>query len=475
MSSEGNETVPMLSRGAQGRPKAPERIIHLGLGNFTRAHQAWYTQHAPDGDSWGIAGFSGHGPRMKRALDPQDDVYTLITSGAQGDEFEVISSVSSVHPGVDMDALRSLFANPAVSIVTSTVTEAGYVRDHNGDLDVANPAVVADLGKLKDDPKTPELDTTPVRVVAGLLARRGAQAGPITILPCDNLAGNGRAFRKVVEQAIAEVDPSLLAWTRDNVAWATSMVDRITPATTQDDIDIVEQAKGWHDNAPVRTEPFHEWVVAGEFPSGRPAWDAAGAVITDDVTPYEQRKLWMLNGSHSTLAYCGSLFGYESVAEAVGDPTLRAWINEWWDLAGRYVSVPTDEYRAQLLERFANPNIHHLLLQIASDGSQKLPVRIVPAALRALKDGVVAVPAARAIAAWILFLQRFEGKLADVNKDEVVPLAKACAVGGAGADRDAVKRVVAYVDQGLADSSAFVDEVIRQIGEVGDMAARHAS
>ncbi|WEV41832.1 hypothetical protein OZX57_07765 [Bifidobacterium sp. ESL0682] len=303
------------------------------------------------------------------------------------------------------------------------------------------------------------------------MARRNAGAGPITVLPCDNLAGNGAAFRKVVEQAIAEVDPSLLDWTRLNVAWGTSMVDRITPATTSADIELVERTKGWHDAAPVRTEPFREWVIAGEFPSGRPAWDEVGAVITDDVTPYEQRKLWMLNGSHSTLAYCGPLFGCETVADAVADPTLRSWINEWWDLAGRYVSVPTDEYRRQLLQRFENPNIRHLLMQIASDGSEKLPVRIVPAARKALEDGASALPAARAIAAWILFLNRFSDELADViNKDKVVSLAKPCFTSDGNIDGEAVRHVIAYLDRGLASSSSFVDEVVQQISEVGKAA-----
>ncbi|WEV69575.1 mannitol dehydrogenase family protein [Bifidobacterium sp. ESL0775] len=468
-----NASIPAISRQRDGRPAAPERIVHLGIGNFTRAHQAWYTEHAPDAAQWGIAGFTGRGPRMRDLLNGQDDVYTLITSGATGDQFEVISSISSMHSGSDTTALRARFADSGISIVTSTVTEAGYMRTHNGDLDIDNADVAADLQALKSDPQADGLKTVPVRMVAGFLARRSAGAGPITVLPCDNLAGNGAAFRKVVEQAIAEVDPSLLDWTRVNVAWATSMVDRITPATTSADIELVAHAKGWRDAAPVRTEPFREWVIAGDFPAGRPAWDEAGAIATDDVMPYEQRKLWMLNGSHSTLAYCGPLFGYETVADAVSDPTLRSWINEWWDLAGRYVSVPTDEYRKQLLQRFENPNIRHLLMQIATDGSEKLPVRIVPAARKALKDGASAVPAARAIAAWILFLRRFSDKLADVNKGKVVPLAAACADADGNVDENAVRQVVTYLDRGLAGSSSFVDQVVRQIGEVGKAAETH--
>ena len=296
-------SLPRLTRAEHGRSAAPIRIIHLGIGNFTRAHQAWYTEHAPDAAQWGIAGFTGRSRRMVDKLDPQGNVYTLITSAPEGDSFEVISSISSMHEGGDMEALRKYFVDPNVSIVTSTVTEAGYKRDAHGNLNVHDTDVSEDLAKLRNDVNASELSTVPARIVAGLEARRAAGADAITILPCDNLAGNGAAFRRVVEQAIEAVDPTLLEWTRDNVAWATSMVDRITPATTDAELRTVAETKGWYDAAPVRTEPFLEWVIQGDFPKGRPAWDEAGAVITDDVEPYEQRKLWMLNGSHSTLPY----------------------------------------------------------------------------------------------------------------------------------------------------------------------------
>ena len=307
-----------------------------------------------------------------------------------------------------------------------------------------------------------ELSTVPARIVAGLEARRAAGAGAITILPCDNLAGNGAAFRRVVEQAIEAVDPTLLEWTRDNVAWATSMVDRITPATTDDELQTVAETKGWYDAAPVRTEPFLEWVIQGDFPKGRPAWDEAGAVITDDVEPYEQRKLWMLNGSHSTLAYVGPLFGHESVAEAIADPKLQSWVNEWWDLAGSYLSVSSDDYRAKLLERFSNPRIHHHLFQIATDGSQKLPVRIVPVAKHALAEGREITAPARAIAAWIVFLRRFgDTQAKDVNLDEVKKLANSGDVTSA----------VSYLDKDLGANTVFTNKVNELVHELSSTTA----
>ena len=455
-------SLPRLNRAEHGRAAAPVRIIHLGIGNFTRAHQAWYTEHAPDTAQWGIAGFTGRSRRMVDKLAPQDNVYTLITSAPEGDSFEVISSISSMHEGGDMAALHKYFADPNVSIVTSTVTEAGYKRNPHGDLDVNDTDVSEDLAKLRNDVNVSELATVPARIVAGLEARRAANAGAITILPCDNLAGNGAAFRRVVEQAIEAVDPTLLEWTRDNVAWATSMVDRITPATTDAELQTVAQDKGWYDVAPVRTEPFLEWVIRGDFPKGRPAWDKAGAVITDDVEPYEQRKLWMLNGSHSTLAYVGPLFGHESVAEAIADPQLRAWVNEWWDLAGSYLSVSSDDYRAKLLERFSNPRIHHHLFQIATDGSQKLPVRIVPVAKHALADGRDITAPARAVAAWIVFLRRFGNTEAkDVNLDEVRKLAV----------NDDVTPAVSYLDKDLGANATFTNKVSELVNELSSATA----
>ena len=445
-------SLPRLNRAEHGRAAAPVRIIHLGIGNFTRAHQAWYTEHAPDTAQWGIAGFTGRSRRMVDKLAPQDNVYTLITSAPEGDSFEVISSISSMHEGGDMAALHKYFADPNVSIVTSTVTEAGYKRNAHGDLDVNDTDVSEDLAKLRNDVNVSELATVPARIVAGLEARRAANAGAITILPCDNLAGNGAAFRRVVEQAIEAVDPTLLEWTRDNVAWATSMVDRITPATTDAELQTVAQDK----------EPFLEWVIRGDFPKGRPAWDKAGAVITDDVEPYEQRKLWMLNGSHSTLAYVGPLFGHESVAEAIADPQLRAWVNEWWDLAGSYLSVSSDDYRAKLLERFSNPRIHHHLFQIATDGSQKLPVRIVPVAKHALADGRDITAPARAVAAWIVFLRRFGNTEAkDVNLDEVRKLAV----------NDDVTPAVSYLDKDLGANATFTNKVSELVNELSSATA----
>ncbi|MFC6345357.1 mannitol dehydrogenase family protein, partial [Nocardioides hankookensis] len=200
--------------------------------------------------------------------------------------------------------------------------------------------------------------------------------GALSLVPCDNLPHNGEVLRAAVRELATE--PGLASWIDDHVDFVTTMVDRITPATTDADRAEVREATGFDDLAPVVTEPYSEWVLSGAFPAGRPAWDAT---FVDDVAPYEQRKLWLLNGAHSLLAYAGLLRGHETVEQAIGDPVLHGWVEEWWDEASRRLPqdpAETRAYRAALLERFANPAIRHLLTQIAMDGPQKIPARILP-------------------------------------------------------------------------------------------------
>lgn len=452
-----------LTRADFGRPAAPVRMVHLGLGNFTRAHQAWYTEHASDAAEWGIAAFTGRRPTMSELLSPQDGLYTLITQGADGDRFEVISSVVHVHPASDFRALMGYFASPDLAVVTSTVTEAGYYRLPDGSLDVADDAVAADLAALKDlvdggpvsveDVSALEISTPPARILAGLLARRAAGSGAMTVLPCDNLPDNGSAFGKVVRDAADAVDPTLLEWMDANVAWATCMVDRITPATTDAEIRLVSETQGYLDNSPVPTEPFSEWVISGEFPAGRPDWESAGAQIVDDVEPYEQRKLWLLNGSHSLMAYAGPILGCETVAEGIAHPVLREWVLQWWHEAGPGLQVPWEDYAKALQDRYENPNIRHLLAQIAADGSLKLPVRIAPT-LRAWRGrGDMPVAAVKAVAAWLLHLRGLGAPVKDAQANVVLEL-------GTGELPEAAAKVVGFVAPDLADDRELIDAVL---------------
>lgn len=407
---------------------APVRIVHLGIGNFYRAHAAWYTHHAPDAGEWGIAAFTGRRPDAARALAPQDGLYTLITKGPEGDATEVISSIVAVHASDEHEAYLGYLEDPAVAVVSLTVTEAGYRRAPDGTIDLADADVAADVAALTADPRAAVV-SAPMKLVAGLLARRAAGAGGITVMPCDNLPDNGAAVGAVVRSAAAAVDPTLVPWIEESAEFASSMVDRITPATTDADRQLAREAIGAEDASPVPTEPFSEWVISGEFAAGRPDWVSAGAQLVDDVEPHERRKLWLLNGSHTLLAYAGSIRGHETIDAAIADPACRGWVDLWWAEAARHLGLPQpeiDAYTAALLERYANQRVRHLTAQIAYDGSQKLPVRTVPVVRLEREAGRVPVGGATTIAAWVLHLR---GEGAPV-KDATVEKAQAAATSG---------------------------------------------
>jgi fructuronate reductase len=425
----------------------PVRIVHLGLGGFFRAHQAWYTGAAPDTERWGIAAFTGRSRQLADLLSGQGGRYTLIVRGPEGDEMAVQRAVVAAHPGTDGTAWCDYLARPEVAVVTLTVTEAAYRSDRDGGLDAGDPDVGADLAALGRGGGTV---TVPGRLVAGLAARRAADAGPLAVVSCDNLPGNGPATERVVTELAQAADPALAAWIGDHVSFVTTMVDRITPRATADDVRAVAEQTGWADQAPVVTEPFTEWVLSGEFPAGRPAWDAAGARFVDDVHPHETRKLLLLNGGHSLLAYAGSARGHDTIAEAVGDSVCRGWLDRWWDEAARHVPLPAADltaYRAALLERFANPRIRHTLAQIASDGSQKLPIRVLPVLRAERAAGRMPAGTVRILAAWIDHLR---GIGAPVNDAGAGPYRERA--GSAG-------EVVALLAPDLADDKALIDAV----------------
>jgi len=355
-------------------------IVHVGVGAFARAHLAWYTAHT-DGEPWGITAFTGRSPDVADALTAQGCRYTLVTRAASGDSAEVVDTITAAHPGSDDTAWRHVVASPETTIVTLTVTEQGY---------------------------RPGSDV-PARLVAGLDARRTAGSGRIALVSLDNLTHNGAVLRDAVLDAVT--DDALRDWIEANVTFPSSMVDRITPATTDDDVAHLPELPGAlaGDRVPVVTEPFAEWVLEDAFDGiDRPAWQTAGVRIVDDVTPYEQRKLWLLNGSHSLLAYLGLQLGHDTVAEAMDDPVCRTAVEQLWDEAALELPLPEAEVtdaRAALVERFANPRIRHTLRQIASGGSQKLPVRIVDVVRHRLSrdpSAGIGAGAATALAAWWL-------------------------------------------------------------------------
>jgi fructuronate reductase len=412
------------------------RIVHLGLGAFHRAHQAWYTQAANDsssGEGWGIAAFTGRSPDAAVVLAAQDAVYTLIERSRTGDTARLIESISVAADGADEARWRDAMADPAVAVVTLTITEAGYRA--------TGPASAG------------------ARLVDGLRARMAAGAPALAIVSCDNLPDNGRVVGDLV-RAGAAGNRALEDWIDTKVSFVSTMVDRITPAATPHDREVAFELTGFADAAPVVTEPFSEWVLSGAFPSGRPRWEEAGARFVDDIEPFERRKLWLLNAGHSALAYLGLLRGRTTIADALADPVCKKTLEELWDEARPVLPFDDAEVDAQLAtlrSRFENARIEHRLVQIAQDGSQKLPPRILDAARARADAGLpVGVAEARVIAAWILHLPT------DAVRD---PGAVTLIASVDPEDADAAARdALALLDPSASlVGPAFVDEVARQL------------
>lgn len=390
-----------------GRPAAPVRQVHLGLGAFFRAHQAWYTEQASDRADWGIAAFTGRSARVAEQLTAQDCLYTLVVRGRDADSYSLISSISRAHSADDGDAWGDYLAAPDTSIVSLTVTEAGYRRDPSGGLDLADDAIRADLASWRAG-TSDDVRTVPARLASGFAARRAVDAGPITVMSCDNLPANSATALRVALEFATEVDRDLAAWIADNVRAVDTLVDRITPAATPADVAAVRERTGRDDRSPVVTEPYSEWVLGDTFAAARPDWPSAGARLTGNLLPYEQRKLWLLNGAHSLLAYAAPSRGHRTVADAVDDGVVMRWVRDWWDEATRHIALPAAEttaYCDALVERFSNPRMRHHLAQIAADGSQKLPVRVLPVLRRERAAGRVPPGAVRILGGWVAHLR----------------------------------------------------------------------
>lgn len=391
----------------------PIRIIHLGLGAFHRAHQAWYTQGANDaaaqagGEQWGIEAFTGRSAAAAIALEAQAGLYSLIERAEEGDTARLIESISRASDGADAARWRTSFGLPGVAVVTLTVTEAGYHLTPAAVLDLDDCAVRSDLSRLSADGLV-SLDTAPGRIVDGLRSRMRAGLAGVAIVSCDNLPNNGQILHDSVLTIAKLVDASLAAWIDANVTFVSTMVDRITPATTPADVETARELTGLADTVPVVTEPFSEWILSGEFPAGRPRWESAGARFVERIAPFEQRKLWLLNAAHSLLAYRGLLRGHETVSAAMLDRDCSSVVEELWNEMRPVLEFEPAEIDAALRAlraRFANARIEHRLAQIATDGSRKLGPRIITPMRRRLERGLpVGAAQAATLAAWALHL-----------------------------------------------------------------------
>ncbi|WP_322411229.1 mannitol dehydrogenase family protein [Microbacterium invictum] len=402
-------TLAQIAGESPARP--PVRLLHLGLGAFHRSHQLWHTAISDPENEWGYASFTGRSPAAADALAAQSGLYTVLVRSSEEDDAVVIRHLVAPSDGADLARLRALAADPAVAIITLTVTEAGYRLDPSGRVDLNDPATAADIAALRQwrtGQGHPPLTTALGRVVLALEARMAAGVGAMTVLPCDNMPANGRVVERAVAEISGAVSEELRQWIEDTVAFASSVVDRITPATTQDDIAGLRDRSGIVDRGAVVTEPFSEWIISGDFPAGRPLWERSGVRFVDDIAPFERRKLWMLNGAHTLLAVCGRRRGHTTVAEAIADPEIAADLHRWWDTVADVLPAPglqLPAYRASLEDRFANSRIVHLLDQIAAETTSKLRFRVVPVLRAERGRGLMPQACVSVLAAWIADLR----------------------------------------------------------------------
>lgn len=428
-----------IRRPAYDRSRVTPGIVHLGLGAFHRAHQAVVTDDclAAGANAWGIIGASLRSPDTRDALAPQDHLYTVAVRAAEGTEHRVIGALlDSVVAREKPTALVERMTDPAIRIVSLTVTEKGYCHTpQTGDLDERHPDVVHDLNNV-DAPRS-----APGFIVAALARRRALGIPPFTVLCCDNLAANGHTVQRIVTQFAGHRSKDLGKWIADTTAFPCTMVDRIVPETTDADRDAVAAALGMRDAWPVMTEPFTQWVVEDRFATGRPDLAAAGVELVTDVKPFELMKLRLLNASHSALAYLGYLAGYETIADTMQDPHFARLAAQVMEEAAVTLTMPagTDlaAYRASLLKRFANPALHHRTWQIAMDGSQKLPQRLLGAMQDRLTKNLPIAIHALAVAGWMRYVTASDeqGRAIDVRDPLATELASLAREAGPVAER----------------------------------------
>lgn len=435
---------------------------------------------AASGGDWGVVGVSLIRPDQRDRMAPQGCAYTAVELGPDGETTRIVTVVQDVLVAQEDPArLLDLLARPGTRIVTLTVTEKGYCHEPaTGALNPAHPDIVHDLAH----PESPR--SAPGYLVRGLARRRAAGLPPFTVLCCDNLPQNGRIVRSVVLDFARRVDPALAEWIETEGRFPATMVDRIVPATREEDIDRLAARKGVLDAAPVMHEPFRQWVVEDDFVGGtRPDLAAAGVELVKDVTPFEDMKLRCLNGTHSALAYLGYLAGMETIADTVADPVFDRYLRHLWTAEivpslDPPPGVDLAAYTDALLERYKNPAIRHRTWQIAMDGSQKLPQRILATLVENLACGRASPGLTLAVAAWIRYVGGTDEKGAPIDVRD--PLAERLrSVSDAAPDPEA--KVTAFLSlrevfpQSLADTPDFVFNLTRALETLEDKGARVAT
>lgn len=387
-------------------------ILHIGVGNFHRAHLQFYTNMLlknPDNKDWGICGamLLPSDEKLYRILKNQKNEYTLTVCGRDGkNEVYRIGSLIDLIWGIENpNNVIDKIADPSIKIVTLTITEGGYNIDKaTGKFKLDSPSIKHDL----ENPKQPQ--TTFGFIAEGLRKRMNHSGAPITILSCDNLQHNGTTAHKAFNAFIEAQDKTLSEWVKKNVTFPNSMVDRITPATYPADVERLNVMNGTHDEAPVYCEDFIQWVIEDNFIAGRPQWETVGVEFTNDVTAYENMKLSLLNASHTLLSYPSFLSGYRKVDDAMADQNIVKLVRDFMDIdITPYVPAPghTDLniYKQTLIERFANHSVSDQVARLCSDGISKFPVYVMPNLIKMIRDNADLTRVAYLFAAYRHYLK----------------------------------------------------------------------
>lgn len=451
------------------REGGAERIVHIGVGGFHRAHMAVYCDMLMRLHGVRDAGICGVGllpgdAHMRDALGAQDGLYTVVERSAEGQKARIIGSLTSyLHAPSNPEAVVAKMADAETDIVSMTITENGYYSNEGtGELDETHPEIKHDLSH-PDAPKT-------VYGYLVLALRRRFEAGiaPFTLMSCDNMQQNGHILRRMLLAFTRRLDPTLADWLAEKGAFPNSMVDRITPRTTDSDREMVAQRFGIEDAWPVVTEPFLQWVIEDKFSAGRPPWEKVGAQFVPDVEPYEMMKLRLLNASHSALGYAGYLCGFQFIHEVMTDPQFNRYIKRMMaeEVRPRLPAVPgidLDEYCATLIERFSNPTIADQVTRICMQGSGKMPKYILPPLMDQLAKGGQIKLLTLCVAAWFRYLDGRDEKGRDFTiEDPMAELLQKKAREGRD-DPRALLAVPGLFSEDLTHSPAFLQELTQAL------------
>jgi mannitol 2-dehydrogenase len=456
---------PSVAVPSYDRSKVGQSIAHIGVGGFHRAHQAVYADdlfHLSGESQWGLCGVGllKHDARIRDVMLAQDCLYTVVERGAHGEKARIIGSIVNFlyGPGNTQEVIEKL-ASADRRIVSLTITEGGYyVHQGTGEFDAQHPDIQHDLA----EPGEPICSFG--YLLEALNRRRTRGMPPFTVMSCDNLQSNGDIIKKML-LAFAELrDPKLHNWLVENCAFPNSMVDRITPATTDEHRTLVKEEFGIDDGWPVMCEPFKQWVIEDHFPLGRPAWEQVGAQMTSDVLPYEKMKLRLLNASHQAMCYIGMLLGYEFAHEAMSDAQISKLVETMMEvdvtpLVPIVPGVDLAEYKKTLLERFANPAIRDQLSRIGTEGSARIPKFVLPSIVEQLERGGSIKSLCFTVACWFRYLngkddQGKEMPIIDPMSKKLCELARL-----GGKDPKSLLSMREVFSESLANSPRFVGEV----------------